>query len=199
MVDVKKRRYEMQVRGEAVSATRDAIVAAVIDCVVEQRSLGVTLASVADRAGVTVKTVLRHFGNRDTLLDVAWSNVNHDVAAEREVQSGDPAAALTVLIEHYERRGDMVIGLLAEEDDDPRARRVCDSGRQAHRGWVERAFADQLPTRAVERARLIDALVVVTDVYCWKLLRRDRGLSDDDVLDRMLLMTHCLLGEGVRP
>ena len=186
MVDVKKRRYEMQVRGEAVSATRDAIVAAVIDCVVEQRSLGVTLASVADRAGVTVKTVLRHFGNRDTLLDVAWSNVNHDVAAEREVQSGDPAAALTVLIEHYERRGDMVIGLLAEEDDDPRARRVCDSGRQAHRGWVE-------------RARLIDALVVVTDVYCWKLLRRDRGLSDDDVLDRMLLMTHCLLGEGVRP
>jgi len=50
-----------------------------------------------------------------------------------------------------------------------------------------------LPAEAVERSRLIDALVVATDVYAWKLLRRDRGLSVDEVRDRMLLMTSALL------
>jgi hypothetical protein len=34
---------------------------------------------------------------------------------------------------------------------------------------------------------------VATDVYSWKLLRRDRDLSVDDVRDRMLLMTGAVL------
>ena len=45
------------------------------------------------------------------------------------------------------------------------------------------------------RCRLVDVLVVATDVYAWKLLRLDRGLSVDDVADRMLLMTEALLAE----
>ena len=54
-------------------------------------------------------------------------------------------------------------------------------------------FADRLPEQTAQRSRLIDVLVVATDVYAWKLLRLDRGLSVDDVGDRMLLMTEALL------
>lgn len=183
----------MRARKDAAAATYNAIVQAAIDSVATKRSLSITLSSVADRAGVTVKTVLRHFGSRDALVEAAWSQALQDVVVERTVAPGDPARALTVLIEHYERRGDMVLGLLAEEDKDPRARKMCDSGRLEHRGWVEDVFGTGLPVKAVERSRLIDALVVVTDVYSWKLLRRDRGLSVVDVRDRMLLMTNALL------
>jgi AcrR family transcriptional regulator len=192
-MDTKKRSYEMRARKDAAAATYNAIVQAAIDSVAAKRSLSITLSSVADRAGVTVKTVLRHFGSRDALVEAAWSQALQDVVVERTVAPGDPARALTVLIEHYERRGDMVLGLLAEEDKDPRARKMCDSGRLEHRGWVEDVFGTGLPVKAVERSRLIDALVVVTDVYSWKLLRRDRGLSVVDVRDRMLLMTNALL------
>jgi AcrR family transcriptional regulator len=192
-MDTKKRSYEMRARKDAAAATYNAIVQAAIDSVATKRSLSITLSSVADRAGVTVKTVLRHFGSRDALVEAAWSQALQDVVVERTVAPGDPARALTVLIEHYERRGDMVLGLLAEEDKDPRARKMCDSGRLEHRGWVEDVFGTGLPVKAVERSRLIDALVVVTDVYSWKLLRRDRGLSVVDVRDRMLLMTNALL------
>jgi hypothetical protein len=34
---------------------------------------------------------------------------------------------------------------------------------------------------------------VVTDVYCWKLLRRDRGLTVEDVRDRMALLSEAVL------
>jgi hypothetical protein len=82
--------------------------------------------------------------------------------------------------------------MLADEDD-PRAERMNKAGRIAHRGWVELVFADRLPEQEALRSRLIDVLVVATDVYTWKLLRLDRGLSVDDVHDRMLLMTEALL------
>jgi AcrR family transcriptional regulator len=192
-METAKRSYEMRARKQATAATRDAVVQAAIDSVVAARSLGITLGSVADRAGVTVKTVLRHFGSREELIEAAYSQLLRDVMAERTVTSSGPERAVTVLIEHYERRGDMVLGLLAEEDDDPRARQMCDTGRILHRKWVDEVFGAGLPVEPSERARIIDALVVVTDVYCWKLLRRDRGLTVEDVRDRMLLLSEAVL------
>ena len=192
-MDTKRRSYEMRARKQTTAATRNAIVQAAIDSVVAARSLGITLGSVADRAGVTVKTVLRHFGSREELVDAVYLQILRDVMAERTVTSGVPERELTVLIEHYERRGETVLGLLAEEDDDPRARRMCDTGRTLHRKWVAEVFGAGLPVEPPERARIIDALVVVTDVYCWKLLRRDRGLTVEDVRDRMLLLSEAVL------
>jgi AcrR family transcriptional regulator len=192
-MDTKRRSYEMRARKDATEATYNAIVRATLESVAAKRSLSVTLGMIADRAGVTVKTVLRHFGSREALIDAAWSRGMQDVVLERSAQPGDPERALAVLIEHYERRADMMLGLLAEEDDDPRAHQICDSGRMTHRGWVAEVFGIGLPVETVERSRFIDALVVATDMYAWKLLRRDRGLSIDDVRDRMLLMTNAIL------
>jgi AcrR family transcriptional regulator len=192
-MDTKKRSYEMRARKQTTAATRTAIVQAAIDSVVAERSLAITLGSVADRAGVTVKTVLRHFGSREELIEAVYLQILRDVMAERTVTSGVPERELTVLIEHYERRGETVLGLLAEEDDDPRARLMCDTGRTLHREWVDEVFGAGLPVEPSDRARIIDALVVVTDVYCWKLLRRDRGLTIEDVRDRMLLMSEAVL------
>src|ERR1700745_2244904 len=128
-MDTTKRSYEMRARKQTTAATRHAIVRAAIDSVVAARSLGITLSSVADRAGVTVKTVLRHFGSREELVEAVYLQILQEAMAERAGTSREPERALTVLIEHYERRGDMVLGLLAEEDDDPRAREMCDTGR----------------------------------------------------------------------
>ena len=92
----------------------------------------------------------------------------------------------------------MVLTTLGSEDNDPRARRMNDAGRLGHRAWVEQVFGARLPEHPTERARLIDVLVVATDVYAWKLLRHDRGLSVSGVTDRMLLMTEALLAAPVR-
>ena len=190
---MKTRSYTMGARQTAKDATRDAIINAAIDTFMAERSFAITLPAVAERADVTVKTVLRHFGGRDALIEAAWSQAYQDVVAERTPPSPEPEAALGVLIDHYERRGHMALAVLAEKDDDPRAERMNSTGRLAHRAWVAEVFGSRLPEEPAARSRLIDVLVVATDVYCWKLLRLDRGLSVDDVLDRMLLMTGALL------
>lgn len=192
-MDMKARSYDMRTRQQAKDATRDAIIVAAIAVFEAERTFSITLPAVAERADVTVKTVLRHFGTRDALIDAAWQKMFDDIRAEREPPPDDPATALDLLIEHYERRGSMVLATLAEEDKDSRAQRMNSAGRLGHRAWVEQVFGARLPERAAERSRLIDVLVVATDVYAWKLLRQDRGLSVSDVSDRMLLMTEALL------
>jgi AcrR family transcriptional regulator len=192
-LDMKTRRYDMRTRQQAKDATRDAIIDAAIDAFDAERTLSITLPAVAERADVTVKTVLRHFGSRDALIDAAWQRLFDAIRAEREPPPEDPPTALKILIEHYERRGTMVLSTLAEEDKDPRAQRMNSAGRLGHRVWVEQVFGTRLPEQPDERSRLIDVLVVATDVYTWKILRLDRGLAVGDVCDRMLLMTEALL------
>ena len=192
-MDMKSRKYDMGARQQAKTATRDAIIKAAVDTFMAERSFAITLPAVAERADVTVKTVLRHFGSRDALVDAAWSQAYEDVMAERTPPSDDPDAALKVLIAHYERMGDMVLVMLAEDENDPRAQRMNTAGRLAHRAWVEEVFGARLPEESAARSRLIDVLVVATDVYSWKLLRLDRGLSVDDVHDRMRLMSEAIL------
>jgi AcrR family transcriptional regulator len=191
-MDMKSRKYDMSARQQAKTATRDAIIKAAIDTFMAERSFAITLPTVAERADVTVKTVLRHFGSRDALVDAATSQVYDEVMAERTPPPDDLEAALRVLIAHYERMGDVVLAMLAD-DTDPRAVRMNKAGRRAHREWVEEVFADRLPELTTTRSRLVDVLVVATDVYAWKLLRLDRRLSVEDVHDRMTLMTETLL------
>jgi AcrR family transcriptional regulator len=191
-VDMKKRTYDMGTRQRAKDSTRDAIVRATIDAFMAERSFAITLPTIAERAKVTVKTVLRHFGSREAVIEAAWAQAYDEVMAERTPPPGDLEGALKVLIAHYERRGSIGLVMLADEND-PRAVRMNSAGRLAHREWVEEVFADRLPEQAAARTRLVDVLVVATDLYAWKLLRIDRGLSVDDVHDRMLLMTEALL------
>jgi hypothetical protein len=42
---------------------------------------------------------------------------------------------------------------------------------------VAEVFRPLLPTRTSDHDEAVDLLVVATDVYTWKLLRRDRGHS----------------------
>ncbi|MHB1568558.1 MAG: hypothetical protein ACYC0H_05080 [Solirubrobacteraceae bacterium] len=55
---------------------------------------------------------------------------------------------------------------------------IADRGRLVHRKWCEHVVALALADRrGVERTRRLAQLVTVGDVYTWKLLRLDCGLS----------------------
>ncbi|MCU1571291.1 MAG: regulatory protein TetR [Naasia sp.] len=192
------RPYTMTARADSAAETAGRIVRALIELVTERVSLEVTLDEVAGRAGVSVQTVLRHFGSRDALLERAMAVGAAEVAEERSFPAGNLEDALGVLLQHYERRGDFVLGMLAHEQRDERIRRVMAPGRVYHRDWVADLFGPALRTRAdadtgFDADETIDLLVVATDVYAWKLLRRDRGLSVGDVHRRMLRLTTAIL------
>lgn len=189
------RPYVMRARAAAAEETRLRILRAVIDATSDQPIASIALADVAERADVSVQTVLRQFGNRDGLLDAATDLAAKEIVEERATPPGDVEGAVQVLFDHYEARGDGAIQLLAQESWDERASRITDTGRALHRRWVEDAFAPLIADRAdAERSELIDLLVVATDVYTWKLLRRDRGLSRTAAQRRVLRMINSILG-----
>lgn len=85
---------------------------------------------------------------------------------------------MAVLVEHYEQRGRAVLRLLAEETRVAALATVVESGREVHREWCETVFATTLaPLRGAARRRRLAQLMAVCDVFTWRLLRLDAGLS----------------------
>lgn len=183
----------MGARGDAVAATRRRILEAVRNLAYDELDFEPTLEAIAGRAGVSVQTVLRHFETREATLGAAVEAATGEIVAERRPPTGDVDAALGTLLQHYELRGDFVLAMLARERMNTAIAAVAESGKREHRAWVEAVFADRIPADAGRREELVDLLVVATDVFAWKLLRRDRGHAVSTVQHRMRRMTDALL------
>jgi len=173
------RPYRMVARAANVVATGDRILDAAVEAFWEQPSDQISLDDVARRAGVSMQTVIRRFGGKEGLLAAAIERESERVRRQRDPEAvTDAAGAVAQLVTHYEAMGDRVLRMLAEETRIPALRQVVDGGRRAHRDWCERVFASELAGLGVaRRRRRVAQLVAVCDVYTWKLLRRDAGLS----------------------
>src|ERR1700710_3090680 len=119
-----KRAYSMGNRSASAAQTQGRILQAVLELSTEKLTVEIVLADVAARSGVTVQTILRHFGSRDGLFDAAVTFATAEVEAERMTPIGDVAEAIRVIIDHYEARGDWVLALLGQERSDERIRSV---------------------------------------------------------------------------
>ncbi len=188
------RTYTQTNRAAAAEATRQRIMAAAFELQSERLSAEISLDDVATRAGVSVQTILRRFGTRAGLFDetVVWAN--EQVADERRAPAGDIATAMKVLVDHYEKRGDMALMMLAQETTYPHVRQLSDAGKDMHRDWVAAVFSPHLAgLSAAARDEALDLLVVATDVYTWKLMRRDRGHSRAQTEHRMNTLVSAVL------
>jgi AcrR family transcriptional regulator len=164
------RKYTMGARAQAVEQTRSRILHTTIALAGERPFADITLDAVAELAGVSVQTILRQFGSRDGLVAAGAELATAEIIEERRTPAGDVPAAMRSLADHYEQLGRTALLMLAQEGHDDLARQVTDRGKAMHRQWVTEAFA---PATADER--VLDLLVVATDVYTWKLMRIDRG------------------------
>ena len=179
MKTAEPREYRMTARAEAAAAKAARIVDAAVELFWEQPTDQIRLEEVATRAGVTVQTVIRRFGGREGLFEAAASREQGRVREARAaVTPGDVPGAVANLMDHYEALGDRVLRLLAEEDRILAVRDIVERGRALHRDWCRAAFAPFLiGLTGVARDRRLAQLVAVCDVYTWKLLRLDAGLS----------------------
>jgi AcrR family transcriptional regulator len=174
-----KRPYRMRARAEAAAETGQRILEAVIELHRERFFDQISLEDIAERAGVTVQTVLRRFGSKEQLIEAAAEEGTRQVTHQREqAPVGDIEGAVKNLMEHYEEWSETALRLLAQEERVPAFRSITDAGRAFHYEWVERTFAPLLAKRTgMARRRLLAELIAICDVYFWKLLRRDVGLS----------------------
>jgi AcrR family transcriptional regulator len=188
----------MVARAEAAAATAQRILDAAVEVFWALPTDEISLDEVARRAGVAVQTVIRRFGGREGLLAAAVERESEKIRKRRlQAPVGDVARAVHVLNDHYEEHGDRVLKMLAEEDRIPELRNIADRGRAVHREWCERIFAATLSaTRNADRARRLAQLVAICDVYTWRLLRRQAGLTRRETEQAVVELLNPLI-EGV--
>jgi AcrR family transcriptional regulator len=184
-----RRPYKQVARAQATQRTRETLLQAASEEVERDGWERASLESVAERAGVTKQTALRHFGSKKGLLDAVLSRTSSIVVKERdESPVGDIPGAVANLVRHYERYGelvtrllpyrDAVVRVLGEHHRESFARRAVDRGHEVHEQWVLRTFEPQLSVlNGQAREQRLAQLVAVCDVYMWKILRMDLGLS----------------------
>ncbi|HXR61026.1 MAG TPA: TetR/AcrR family transcriptional regulator [Solirubrobacterales bacterium] len=174
-----KRPYRMKARAKAAEATRKKILDVVEAAFAELFFDEITLSEIAKRAGVSVQTVIRHFESKEGLFLVSYLQTAEKMGADRgPLPIGDPEKIIADLVDHYERFGDRILWMLAQEERESILKHLADAGRVYHLQWCRQAFApalDELRGKGYERR--LAQFVAATDIYVWKLLRRDRGLS----------------------
>jgi len=194
-----KRRYQQTLRDQKAAETDERIVVEAERLFSTEPFDRVTLAAVAEAAGVTIPTLQRRFGNKEGVFAAFGDHVRARVQQQRGAPPvGVVRACLAELMAHYEAEGRMMWHLLRQEQDVPMLKQALDEGRAFHRAWVESVFADVLARESTPKARRAraDALVAVTDLFVWKLLRLDLGRSRAEVDALITAMAEAVAGGG---
>ena len=184
-----RRTYSSTLRSEKAAATRQRIVDVAQRLFVDP-STEFTLERVAAQSEVSVQTVLRAFGSKEAMILAAIGTFRQADEPRFVGPSGSIGAIVGRLFDDYEEIGDRVIRMLAEEFRIPGFAEATAVGRARHREWVTAAFAEQLGAHPARKRKLVlTAVLAATDVYVWKLLRRDLKLdrkTSQSIVERLV-------------
>ncbi|MDE2602670.1 MAG: TetR/AcrR family transcriptional regulator [Bradyrhizobium sp.] len=171
--------YRQSARANAVQDTEQQIVGALIALLAERWFDEITLDHIAAAAGTTRQTVIRRFGSKTGVLSAMAAQMDVSIQAQRWSAPAQSVADIVMLLmDDYERTGDIIVRTLGQEARIPEFAAVLDRGRKGHREWTEdmfRAWLDKLDGQA--RGDRLAQLLVQTDVWVWHLLRRTQGHS----------------------
>lgn len=178
-----------------MAATRDRIVQAALTLGLEQDYEDITLVAIAEAAGVSHQTVLNHFASKENVAAAAAELLARQTETARaRAVPGDPAGAIAILVGEYERFGDANARWAIASDRLGTLALLLDRARAGHQAWLEHIFAAALPAVPAARRAAIHGLHAATDVYTWKLLRRDLRLSRAETERVMLALVNGILG-----
>lgn len=171
----------MASRADAVAATKERIARAAQGLLLVRAYDDLTLADIAAQAGVSHQTVLNHFESKEGAVLSALELLRSEIRGVRAtVRRGDPYHAVDVLMQQYEQFGDLNVRWAMSAERLGRLAVLLEQARAGHSAWLEEVFDAHLPEGSKERRLAVNALHAATDVYTWKLLRRDLGLTRAD-------------------
>src|SRR3954454_7917838 len=109
------RRYEMAGRTAAMQRTREAILDAAVELFTSSWFDEVTMAGIAERAGVSQQTVVNHFGTKIDIYLAALAEryVPEVLALRAGAVPGDVHSIVDAVVDDYEQTGDGTVRALA--------------------------------------------------------------------------------------
>ena len=191
------RTYVQNQRASSTQATRQRLLTAAEAAFTAAVYEDVTLAAVAKEAGVSHQTLLNHFESKEGLFNAVIEGLKEQIVDRRsEVEPGSVTRVIDYLMSQYEEMGDVNARYAMTAERFPLVAEAIRFGRDSHREWLELQLRQRLPRRKRERERALSALHAATDVYTWKLLRRDIGLSRAETAATMTMLVEGVLPDG---
>lgn len=165
----------------------------------EEGDLRPTAARVADRAGVSRRSVYVHFRDLDTLFAAAAER-HYDLRLGPLLAEGPLPASLPDRIAAFarlkaarlERVSPVRRAAMLQEPFSKEVARQLEAARDRAAEEVEEVFAPELSDLGFERRRVVAAAIGVAAAWpTWDGLRRERGMSYED---STTVLTHLLAG-----
>ena len=175
------RAYRQGARAAATTENTERILSAAYELFIDRPFDQITLAAVAERAGLGLQTVIRRVGTKDGLVAAVYEWLGPQVAdglGEPGGPAADPAAVAAAFRRHYGRWGPAIERTLTQADNSPALATNAENRRAGHRAWLDAAFAGALAA-ATEPAVLRARLVALTGVEFWLVLTRHEGLTPE--------------------
>lgn len=181
MTGSRPRAYDMTKRSDAVAGTRRRIAEAALALFKERDYDDVSLNEIARAAGLSHQTVLNHCENKAGVLVAAAELFSEEIRdLEADAIPGDVTSVVHTTCVRYEALGDANARWAAKATRAPEVAEVLARGRLAFQAWLEEMLGDLMPDGdddPGEHRRVLLGLHAALDVFTWKLLRRDLGLS----------------------
>jgi len=183
------RRYSMAKRGRATERTRRRIELALIELLAAQPFSAITVADIAERAAVSVRTVQRHYTSKDDLLAAC---VGFPTRALADELSGRPPApslrvALRDLLEavfsFYEANSEQAWAVYSRAQEVPVLKELRSATMGARESLIDALFERWPDSWSTDRRTARAALLGLTAFGTWHAMTGPERFTPSEALE----------------
>lgn len=174
----RKRSYDSSLRAEQAEQTRGRILEAVVEQIVDGGMTDFSIERVAQRAGVSTRTVYHHFANRDELFDAVLVWLDEKAAITQPSYETVTLEDLLALVSHswesFDEHEVLIRAMLMTE----LGREIRERGRSKRRPKIEAVVRRTAPeASAAEVQRLASLIHYLTSSEAWRSMKDESGLT----------------------
>jgi AcrR family transcriptional regulator len=189
-------------RAARSARTRDAVVRALLG-LISEGDLRPTAGRIAERAGISLRSVYVHFDDLDDLFQAAASEQRGRVAALTRVlpSTGPFEARLELFVEQRTRVLEAIAGVAKaatlQEPFSPALAASSTTARNLGRAELQHVFGDELAALdPATRDHALEACDALTNSDTWDTLRVRRGLAQSEAAATLETALRSLLHRG---
>lgn len=167
-------------RERKAEVTRQLIIEALVEIVLAGGLPGFSVQEVADRAGVSHRTVYRHFPTREALLGGLVTRIEEPTVAAGGVRLPQTANELPDAVRHNFAAFDQLADLLEASVRFRVGARVDEPQREERTRAFARSIREAFPRLDDDQTLVVAAIIrLLASAQCWLALREDAGLEGE--------------------
>jgi hypothetical protein len=161
--------------------TRERILDAAIECLNDEELEQLTMEGVAARAGVTKRTIYRHFATRDELLKASWPVMQKMVGLAGTGNFVDSAEAIVAMPPNLFPAFDAKAGAIRASTYSRAGRELRMSVNERRKASFLKAAKEARPDLdAAGQLRLAATIQLLCSAFAWAVMRDFWGLSGEE-------------------